>query len=83
MTRMIEQTGAGTLTVTSLGGDIYEWFTGEEGGVAWTVHDDGTLDVSLLSEDGNRLDVAATFATGWSVRWVWTPAPDVPTEHAP
>lgn len=78
MARTVEQAGGGTLSVLTLGGELQEWSVGDEDGVAWTVHDDGSLDIffrDTLAVAGVGGDIVASFsANGWQcVRWQFEP----------
>lgn len=71
---LIEQAGAGTLTVLTLTNEVETWEVGPEDGIGWFKNDDGSLDIFMratLVQSFSEYDIVGSFAQGgWqSVRW--------------
>jgi cold shock CspA family protein len=76
---LIEQTGAGTLTILTLTSDVETWDVGPNDGIGWLKREDGSLDIFMratlaarsVERDITEDQIVATFAQGgWQcVRW--------------
>lgn len=71
---LIEQAGAGTLSVLTIDGSTETWDVGAEDGIGWVRQDNGSLDIferSTLAAEFQEFDIIASFAQGgWQmVRW--------------
>ena len=71
---LVEQAGAGTLTVLTIDGSAETWDVGAQDGIGWVKQSDGSLDIferSTLAVDFHEYDIIGSFAQGgWQcVRW--------------
>jgi hypothetical protein len=71
---VIEQAGAGTLTVVTITDYQETWAIGAEDGVGWVKQDDGSLDIMMratLREAFGEYEIVGSFGQGaWQcVRW--------------
>lgn len=71
---IIEQAGAGTLSVLTIDGNTETWDVGAEDGIGWVKQADGSLDVfqrATLHEAFGEYEIISSFAqAGWQcVRW--------------